>query len=512
MSSAAALILYPSWAIALVFAATAMRIGRSTPHGLVVLCGLLASWVTALVLIELPDVAHVTERVVPFGMLQAGAFVHAGANVTARSSRIAWLGYGWGAAIGILGALWPRGLYGPGMLGAGPVFWPIAVASGLGAVVVVGWMAREAARRTGAARRQVALLALGNLLGISAGGGAIVLRVTGAMDDMRFTAPAMLGAVVLIGAAVLRGEVGPARRVIIQSLIHAGMTAAIATVAMAALFAVMPALAPGSAIAWTLFVVFLFALPLEAGCALVVDAVGRRVFREPIGVRDLADAAERAEVRADHAARLAELGALVGAIAHEVRNPLGVISAHAKLLERAGAPVASVAALRDQVERASRFVDDLLTYGKPRPLDIREVAVADAIAAAVAAVRAIHPGVAIEVSVAPALHVDADRAALIDALVILASNAAIAVADRGTVRIAATAVELAFTDDGPGVPREIEPRLFEPFVTGRGRDHAHPGTGLGLAIARGIAERHGGSLRHERPAGGGARFVLRWRG
>ncbi|HEY0193306.1 MAG TPA: ATP-binding protein, partial [Kofleriaceae bacterium] len=66
---------------------------------------------------------------------------------------------------------------------------------------------------------------------------------------------------------------------------------------------------------------------------------------------------------------------------------------------------------------------------------------------------------------------------------------------------------------GPGVPAELADRLFQPFVTGRGRDHAHPGTGLGLATARGIAERHGGSLRHEPPRGpagqGGARFVLR---
>jgi signal transduction histidine kinase len=58
------------------------------------------------------------------------------------------------------------------------------------------------------------------------------------------------------------------------------------------------------------------------------------------------------------------------------------------------------------------------------------------------------------------------------------------------------------------VPREIEDRLFQPFVTGRGRDHRHPGTGLGLAIAQRWIARHGGSLRHERPAEGGARFVV----
>jgi signal transduction histidine kinase len=77
-------------------------------------------------------------------------------------------------------------------------------------------------------------------------------------------------------------------------------------------------------------------------------------------------------------------------------------------------------------------------------------------------------------------------------------------------RAAGAAVETLVEDDGPGVPPEIEPRLFQPFVTGRGRDARHPGTGLGLAIAARWLERHGGSLRHERPPAGGARFVARW--
>ncbi len=65
----------------------------------------------------------------------------------------------------------------------------------------------------------------------------------------------------------------------------------------------------------------------------------------PIGVRDLADQVERTEVRADHAERLAEIGRLASAVAHEIRNPLGVIAAQAKLLERQGAKPETVASL-----------------------------------------------------------------------------------------------------------------------------------------------------------------------
>jgi signal transduction histidine kinase len=351
--------------------------------------------------------------------------------------------------------------------------------------------------------------------------------------------------VLVIGAAVLRGEVGPARRMIVQALAYAAMAAVITAVGITALYLGLPmlipapwsgqAMAPQPAIAWTLFVCALAALPLDAVRTLIVDGVGRRLFAAPIGVRDLAEQAERSEVRADQAARLAEIGALVSAVAHEVRNPLGVISAHAKLLERAGAPAASLEAVRAQVKRASRFVDDLLAYGKPRPLVVRELDVRSVIDEAVAAVRAVHsstmfevtgragPGVAsgagagvvIDIAVEPGTRAIADPAALVDILVNLIGNAAIAVADHGRITITAGGapeLELSVTDDGPGVPPELATRLFQPFVTGRGRDHAHPGTGLGLAMARSIAERHGGTLRHEPVARGGARFVLRLQG
>ena len=406
MTPTAALILYPSWAIAVLLAATAARLGRSTGLGLLAVCSLLAMWVTTVILVELPATRELAEHLIPLGMLQAGGYVHAGLDITGQRPRVAWLGYGWGAAVGILGATWPRGLYGPAMVGPGPVFWPIACVSAVGAVVVVGWTAREVRRRQGAARRQMAMLTAGNLFAIVAGGGALLLRIVGIAHDLRLTAPASLAGVLVISAAVLRGEVGPARRMIVQAIVYAVMAAVITAVGITALYLGLPAIVPGAdpsasgpppapAIAWTLFVCALAALPLDAVRTLIVDGAGRRLFRAPIGVRDLAEQAERSEARADQAARLAEIGALVSAVAHEVRNPLGVISAHVKLLERAGAPAASLVAVRAQVQRASRFVDDLLAYGKPRPLVVRELDIRSVIDEAVAAVRAIHPVAAV---------------------------------------------------------------------------------------------------------------------
>ena len=517
MSASSALILYPSWALAVVLAATAVRLGRSTGMGMVGLCLVLAWWVTAVLLVEHPASAAIGERLVPSGMLLAGGFVHGGAEIVGRRLRRAtWAGYALGLTTGVVGAIAPRLFFAPNLAAPGPIFWPVAVVSGLGAAVVLTWMLRETLTLRGPARRRMALLLAGNVLGIVAGGGAVLLRVLGWVPDLRWTAPIVLVAVLVIGAAVLRGEHGRARRMLWQALVTALLAATVSAIGLAAVYEWLPALVPAPGLGWIVAVLFCAALTLDAVRQLVVDGVGRRLFADPIGVRDLADEAARSEARADHVERLAEIGTITSAVAHEVRNPLGVIAAQAKLLERAGAPAASVASLRAQVERARRFVDDLLRYGQPRPLDVRDVEVAAIVDAAVSSVRgAMADAAPITVSVAPGLRIEADRAALVDVLVALVHTAAIAAGERpgASVRVTASAdggdVELAVEDDGPGVPPELAATLFAPFVTGRGRDHRHPGTGLGLAIARRVIERHGGSLTHERPAGGGARFVIR---
>jgi signal transduction histidine kinase len=70
--------------------------------------------------------------------------------------------------------------------------------------------------------------------------------------------------------------------------------------------------------------------------------------------------------------------------------------------------------------------------------------------------------------------------------------------------------QFAVEDRGPGVPRELRTRIFEPFARGRVTDRAAgSGLGLGLAICRRIVDGHGGVITVEDRAGGGARFVVR---
>ncbi len=524
MTSFAALALYPLWAVAMTVLVTVLRLGRETRRGLLALCFFLALWVTGLILLEGPRTSAIAERVLPAGTLLAAGFVHAGADVSRRALRpLVWGAYLVTGALALLGFVAPRALYGPGARSPGPLFVPAAVVSGVASVALFAWIARSALAARGPERRRRAALALGGVSGSLGGGGVVGLRVSG-LGDVWIAAPFLLLAILLTAYAVLGGERGRARELVLQGLAYALLTAALSAIGLTALFRFLPDLTPdgGRGVAWTVLVIFLAALPLDPVRMIVVENVGRRLFKNPIGVRDLADEVERIEVRADHAERLAEIGRLAGAVAHEIRNPLGVIAAQAKLLERQGAKPETVASLRAQIDRARHFLDDLLRYSKPRPLDVSEIDVLPALSLAATGVRQVlgegAPPIDVTLDGAGALFVEADRGAFNDVATVLAHNAAIAIDGRegGRVRVTAApvggAVEVRVEDDGPGVPAEIEATLFQPFVTGRGRDAKHPGTGLGLAIAARWVERHGGAIRYERRAEGGARFVVRWRG
>lgn len=521
MTSFAVLALYPLWAVAMTVFITALRLGRDTPRGLMALCFFLALWVTGLILLESPETSVLAERFIPAGILLGAAFIHAGADLTRTHGKHVWIAYAAAGALAVLGFVAPRALYAPGARAPGPLFVPIAVLSGLTSTAMVLWMARAALSVRGTERRRRAALALGGLFGSLGGGGVVGLRVSG-LGDVWLAAPFLLASIALCVYAVLSGERGRTRDLVRQGLAYAVLTAALSSMGLTVLFRLLPHLAPDGArgIPWTVLVVFLAALPLDPARLLVVDFAGRRVFANPIGVRDLADQVERTEVRAEQAERLAEIGRLASAVAHEIRNPLGVIAAQAKLLERQGAKPETVASLRAQIDRARHFLDDLLRYSKPRPLSPSEIEVLPALSLAATGVRQIlgdgAPVIDVALEGEGAAFVEADRGAFNDVATVLAHNAAIAVDGREGARVRITAravdgaIEVCVEDDGPGVPPEIEATLFQPFVTGRGRDARHPGTGLGLAIAARWVERHGGAIRHERRAEGGARFVARW--
>jgi signal transduction histidine kinase len=81
-----------------------------------------------------------------------------------------------------------------------------------------------------------------------------------------------------------------------------------------------------------------------------------------------------------------------------------------------------------------------------------------------------------------------------------------------TTRATADAAEISVTDNGPGIPGELQPRIFERFFRGdqaRSRSNPNSGAGLGLSIAKWIAEAHHGSLQLGRSGSAGTVFTAR---
>jgi signal transduction histidine kinase len=522
VSPLSAFAFYPVWALAFCVAFVALRLGRSAGLGLPLLCITQGIWVTGLVLFSTEATAPLAERVLPLGIVEAAGFVHAAVDLgPQRSERLVKGVWAASLVVAITGAIAPRLFYGPGARGAGPLFLPVAVAGTIATAAMLFQLLRFARSAQGPERRAFIELFFGAVLGSLGGGATIALHVLD-LGPIGIAAPFMLGSTVLAASATLRRESGRGRALVRAGLGYALITAALSGVLLTGYAFLLPHLVPPEAespiaiLAAASFITFFAALPLEPLRQIVVDALGRKIVKSPIGVRDLYDAAERSEARADQAERLAELGAIVGAVAHEIRNPLGVLLAHAKILEREGADPESLETIRHEIARARRFLDDLLRYGRPRPLEPTETKVLEAVRRAASATRSTFSESAASVAVTgdESLVAEVDPAALEDIVTILVHNAMAAMSGRsGVVRVAVSrsddgALALTVEDRGPGVPDEIAPRLFEPFVTGRGRDAEHPGTGLGLAIASRWVQRHGGTIRHERPEEGGARFIV----
>ena len=209
-----------------------------------------------------------------------------------------------------------------------------------------------------------------------------------------------------------------------------------------------------------------------------------------------AAAEKRQSALATRAARGAALAQLAATVAHEVRNPLSVISGTVELMRERGRgrlterDTTALADVLGEVDRLRKLTDDFLDLSSERPLAGRALEVAVLLDDAARAGRAA-TGLDIEVRARPGLHVQGDVGRLRQVFLNLVSNAAHAGATQ--VRFQAVAdsarIWLEVVDDGPGIPEAIRHRLFEPFVTTR-----DDGNGLGLAVSRRIVERHGGSL------------------
>jgi signal transduction histidine kinase len=203
---------------------------------------------------------------------------------------------------------------------------------------------------------------------------------------------------------------------------------------------------------------------------------------------------------------------------HELRTPLAVISANLEVARRKPRDAAHWEHVADdtlaEVHRMHLLVDKLLELSRAGAAGLhQERSDLRVLASAVverAAVIAADRAVTVELAPGPQVVAEVDP----DAIGIVIDNLLRNAIDHAPARTAITVrvapgPQIAVEDRGPGVPRELGARIFEPFARGRVTDRAAgAGLGLGLAICRRVVDGHGGTITVEDRAGGGARFVV----
>jgi two-component system sensor histidine kinase HydH len=259
-----------------------------------------------------------------------------------------------------------------------------------------------------------------------------------------------------------------------------------------------------------------FALYLATSFACLGYAIGyladarQRARRDAEQIRRQLRELEATRRVASQNEKLAAIGRLAAGVAHEVRNPLGVIRASAAMVQEGFEPQdeahRACQFICEEIDRLNGLISSLLAFARPHEPRLSSVSLEKVVdrALQLAGDELARRAVAIERHTAgPVPLVSADPDLLAQVVLGLVTNACEALGRGGRVLVRLEAdpdeVRLEVADDGPGVALEDAARVFEPFFTTK-----PSGTGLGLAMAARIVDGHRGQLESVPGAGAGA--------
>jgi signal transduction histidine kinase len=229
---------------------------------------------------------------------------------------------------------------------------------------------------------------------------------------------------------------------------------------------------------------------------------------------------KQAQAEARRSERLAALGQLSAGLAHEIRNPLGVIKGSAEILTQklhgANELVRELAGyISTEVNRLSELVTQFLNFARPLHADLHPADITALLDRVLKNVSEHWKGKSVQIERVYASDlplVPLDESLCEQAFINLVQNAHEAMEERGgTLRVEVArviqndieGVLVRLTDDGPGIPDALREEIFNPFVTTK-----KTGVGLGLSIVSQIVDGHHGTIRVEKGPQGGASFTV----
>lgn len=213
--------------------------------------------------------------------------------------------------------------------------------------------------------------------------------------------------------------------------------------------------------------------------------------------------------------KLASMGRVISSIAHEIRNPLGIIRSSAELLlqrqKKAGnkEDTGLLEAIYDEACRLSRTITDFLDYARPKVIKAQPFDLNATLNQALVFLGNSLTGqnIATSVELPPQTMVNGDKDLLYRALYNILSNAAQALGQDGSIAVKGSLENsrllLEISDNGPGFSEEAIKKALDPFFTTK-----DDGTGLGLAIVQSIIASHEGSIELSNVETGGARVRI----
>jgi len=245
----------------------------------------------------------------------------------------------------------------------------------------------------------------------------------------------------------------------------------------------------------------------------VVSLLTRQIRSEQETLRTNLVELQQARDRLVEEEKLAAIGRLSSAIAHEIRNPVALIVSSLSMARRGETDSLSrdelFEIMQQESSRLERLTTDFLTFTRNKRPEVSETAMATALGyvADLTRARSIESGVATSVRCDDNLVASVDPFRVHQALLNLVVNAIEATPRGGSIVLGGehrgSDVALFVENSGDAIPAAIQERLFEPFFTTRDR-----GSGLGLAIARRVANDHGGEALLERNEPGRVCFTL----